>query len=164
MRRQMIVLALSMMTSALVLGAGVAFAQTIIGDAHDDRLVGTRQADSINGKGGNDSLYGKEGNDKLRGKEGNDTLRGGPGDDSLYGGPGNDRLHAGSGNDEVYGGAGNDVLYLKDGEVDEADCGPGNDTVASAESSPPFDEPTPLSEPNGNCEHRAQPMPEEEGA
>ncbi len=141
MRRQMIVLALSMMTSALVLGAaGVAFAQTIIGDAHDNRLVGTRQGDFINGK------------------EGNDSLRGGPGNDTLRGGPGNDRLHAGSGNDEVYGGAGNDILYLKDGEVDKADCGPGNDTVASAESSPPFDEPTPLSEPNGNCEHRAQPM------
>ena len=144
MRRLIIVL--GVMTTALMLGAGVAFAQTLIGDDGDNRLVGTSGADSINGKGGNDSL------------------RGGPGDDSLYGGPGNDRLHAGSGNDEVYGGAGNDVLYLKDGEVDEADCGPGNDTVASAESSPPFDEPTPLSEPNGNCEHRAQPMPEEEGA
>jgi Ca2+-binding RTX toxin-like protein len=116
----------------------------------------------------NNSGYGKERNDELRGKEGNDTLHGGPGNnilwggsgnDILYGGQNNDRLNPGPGNDEVCGGAGNDVLYLRDGEVDVGDCGPGNDTVVTYETSPPFDEPAPGTEPNGNCENIAQPIP-----
>jgi Ca2+-binding RTX toxin-like protein len=65
--RQLITV-LAVMTTALMLGAGVAFAQTIIGDAGDNRLVGTPQADFINGKEGDDTIYGKERNDELRGR------------------------------------------------------------------------------------------------
>jgi hypothetical protein len=54
--RQLITV-LAVMTTALMLGAGVAFAQTIIGDVGDNRLVGTPQADFINGKEGDDTLY-----------------------------------------------------------------------------------------------------------
>ncbi len=38
------------------------------------------------------------------------------------------------------------------------DCGPGNDTVVSAETSPPFDEPAPGTGPFGNCEKIATPI------
>ena len=132
--RQLVIL-LVVMATALMLGAGVAFAQTIVGDAGDNRLVGTSGADFISGKEGDDTLYGKERNDELRGKEGNDTL---------YAGQDNDQLRPGSGNDEVYGGAGNDVLYMRDGETDVGDCGPGTDTVVTYES---IDQPAPGSEP-----------------
>jgi Ca2+-binding RTX toxin-like protein len=162
MRRLIIVLAL--MSSALLLSAGVAFAQTIFGDAGDNRLVGTPQSDFISGKEGDDTLYGKERNDELRGKEGKDTLYGGPGPDILKGGPGNDILHAGEnndqlrpgpGNDEVYGGAGNDVLYMRDGEVDVGNCGPGKDTAVTFEE---IDQPAPGTEPFANCEKIATPI------
>jgi Ca2+-binding RTX toxin-like protein len=161
--RQLVIL-LAVMATALLLGAGVAFAQTIIGDAGDNRLVGTSGADFISGKEGDDTLYGKKKNDELRGKEGNDTLYGGPGDDILKGGPGNDILYAGqdndqlrpgSGNDEVYGGAGNDVLYMRDGETDVGDCGPGTDTAVTFES---IDQPAPGTEPYANCERIGTPI------
>jgi hypothetical protein len=68
------------------------------------------------------------------------------------------RWRARIGNDALYGGSGDDVLYLKVGEVDMGDCGPGTDTVVSAETSEPFDQPVPGSEPYGNCEKIAMPI------
>ena len=80
---------------------GSNFADTLSGDAGDNRLDGNE---------GDDTLYGKEGADKLYGSEGNDTLDGGDGDDKLYGGDGNDTLNGSSGDDWLYGGAGTDVI------------------------------------------------------
>ena len=47
-------------------------------------------------------------------------MRGGLGGDTLTGGPGRDRLS---------GGAGGDRLNSRDGEIDDLDCGSGNDEV-----------------------------------
>lgn len=164
-RKPLLSMGLAMLGALLF--ASAAFAQTLIGDEADNTLTGTPQADFISGKGGNDTLYGQQRNDDLRGKEGNDALYGGAGNDTLLGGPGNDVIYAGgnndrvsggTGNDEVYAGEGDDTIYLRDGEVDVGDCGPGNDTVVSAETSPPFDEPAPGTGPNGNCEKIAGPI------
>jgi Ca2+-binding RTX toxin-like protein len=161
-RKLLLLMGLSMLGALLF--ASVALAETLIGDEADNRLVGSNQADYIGGKGGNDTLYGQKRNDELRGNDGDDTLYGGAGNDFLLGGPGddviyaggaNDRVHGGTGNDEVYAGAGDDVIYLKDGEVDVGDCGPGTDTAVTFE---PIDQPAPGTEPYANCERIATPI------
>ena len=45
--------------------------------------------------------------------------------------PGNDRMWPGRGADRQSGGDGDDVLHAlaRDRQVDQIDCGPGNDTV-----------------------------------
>lgn len=68
----------------------------------DDVLVGTAQDDTINGRGGNDTIQGLAGAD---------VLTGGWGFDRIYGGPGPDRINA------------------RDGNWDQLDCGPGDDTA-----------------------------------
>jgi hypothetical protein len=64
-------------------------------------------------------------------------------------------LRGGTGNDEVYAGSGNDVLYMRDGEVDVGDCGPGTDTAVTFE---PIDQPAPGTEPYANCERIGTPI------
>jgi hypothetical protein len=64
-------------------------------------------------------------------------------------------LRPGSGNDEVYAGSGNDVLYMRDGEVDVGDCGPGTDTAVTFEE---IDQPAPGTEPFANCERIGTPI------
>lgn len=87
----------------------------------------------------------------------NDYMSGGRGDDKQYDGPGSDVIFANQGVDETFGGDGNDhlwalcrcdvtapgdpvgdtlhgengndTIHVRDGEVDNVDCGPGNDTV-----------------------------------
>jgi Ca2+-binding RTX toxin-like protein len=81
------------------------------------------------------------------GGAGNDTLTGGPAGDVLHGGLGDDVLTGGGGEDSFDGGAGNDTLEMRDGIVENGDCGPGDD-VAKVD---------PISGGHGdlpvNCEH-----------
>jgi Ca2+-binding RTX toxin-like protein len=131
---------------AFALGAGaVVAAKTIKGDKKGEVLKGTRHADRIYGRGGDDLIRGKKGRDRLFGNRGNDTLEGGKGrdrlragkgDDVLSGGPGKDRMRGGPGPDDFnmrdgvqQGSPGNDVIDARNGELDEIDCGAGQDTV-----------------------------------
>lgn len=94
---------------------------------------------------GNSTLLGNGGNDKLTTGDYSDTLDGGPGNDVINGGFGNDTLTGGPGQDTIQADAtsascgwysytckipfGNDVVNSRDGEVDNVDCGVGQDTA-----------------------------------
>jgi hypothetical protein len=65
----------------------------------------------------------------LRGGAADDVLMGTDGTQELEGGPGADRLDGGPGADVLRGGDGNDELESRDGEVDDADCGAGDDSA-----------------------------------
>ena len=109
------VLALTAMSLALLMAAGVAMAAAVSGTQGNDTLRGTRQADQIYGLNGNDTLYGFAGNDELYG---------GAGNDNLYGHPGNDEIYGGSGNDNLFGSTGSDFINSADrGVPDLVDCG-----------------------------------------
>jgi Ca2+-binding RTX toxin-like protein len=131
---------------AFSLGAGaVVAAKTIKGDRSGEVLKGTKKGDRIFGKGGDDLIKGKRGRDRLFGNKGDDTLfggkgrdrlRAGPGRDILLGGKGSDRMRAGPGSDQLnmrdgveQGSPGNDRINARNGELDEIDCGAGEDTV-----------------------------------
>jgi len=131
---------------AFALGAGaVVAAKTIKGTSSGEVLKGTKKRDRILGRGGDDLIKGRRGRDRLKGNKGNDTLLGGKGNDRLRGGPGEDVLSGGQGNDRIAGGPGrnqinmvdgveqgspgDDVINARNGELDEIDCGAGNDTV-----------------------------------
>ena len=131
---------------AFALGAGALVgAKTIKGTSSGDVIKGTKKRDRIFGRAGDDLIKGKKGRDRLFGNPGDDTLLGGKGRDRLRGGPGKDIIEGGPGNDRIAGGAGrnqlnmvdgveqgspgNDVINARNGELDEIDCGAGNDTV-----------------------------------
>jgi hypothetical protein len=92
---------------------------------------------------GNSTMVGNGGNDKLIAGDYADTLDGGMGNDILNGGFGNDTITGGPGQDTIQGDAtsatcgywsytckipfGNDVINARDGEVDNVDCGVGED-------------------------------------
>ncbi len=78
---------------------GSNFADTLRGDAANNRLEGGAGNDTLEGGAGNDSLLGGTGNDTLIDGWGNDTLDGGDGDDILEGGAGTDTLIGGNGSD-----------------------------------------------------------------
>jgi hypothetical protein len=122
-----------------------------------DRLFGGQGDDQLLGGDGRDRLLGGPGNDQSDGQGGADLLVGGPGDDNQQGGVGNDVIFANAGRDVTNGGAGNDRLFalaradvsgpddtagdavngdegndrifVRDGEQDVVDCGPGFDRV-----------------------------------
>jgi Ca2+-binding RTX toxin-like protein len=93
------------------------------------------------GNDGPSTLIGRGGNDQLVAHDFNDTVDGGAGDDQVEGGLGNDTVTGGPGQDTIYGDAtassctlysckipfGNDVINARDGEVDNIDCGIGQD-------------------------------------
>ncbi len=103
---------------------------TYTGSGNADYFDGDVGADTIHGGGGGDTLYGGSENDKVYGDAGNDTV---------YGDYGDDLVDGGSGTDSVYGDlascssfscpAGNDQLFTRDGELDQANCGAGADTL-----------------------------------
>ncbi|WP_426032207.1 calcium-binding protein [Cypionkella sp. TWP1-2-1b2] len=82
-------------------GTGNTLANTLTGNAGDNRL---------HGFSGGDRLFGGAGDDRLYGDTGNDTLSGGIGDDTLFGGANNDSVVGDSGADRLIGGAGQDVM------------------------------------------------------
>ncbi|MEQ6204940.1 calcium-binding protein [Sulfitobacter sp. HNIBRBA2951] len=70
--------------------AGSAFADTIYGDAGDNRLFGRQGADYLDGRSGDDYLNGGGGQDTLVGGAGDDVMRGGTSRDTFVFDGGND--------------------------------------------------------------------------
>ena len=106
-----------------VTGVALAHAVTVIkGTPKDDALTGTPGKDLVFARAGNDTVNAGADNDRVHGMRGNDTLNGEDG---------NDRMWPGRGTDRQMGGDGDDVLHAlaRDRQVDQIDCGPGNDTV-----------------------------------
>jgi Ca2+-binding RTX toxin-like protein len=136
---------------AFTLGAGAVVAakaikgKTIKGTPSGDVLKGTKRGERIYGRGGDDLIKGKKGRDRLFGNAGNDTIDGGKGKDKVRGGPGADVLAGGEGNDRIVGGdgrnelnmadgvqqgsPGDDLIDARNGQLDEIDCGAGDDVV-----------------------------------
>jgi len=108
------------------------------GTGQADKLVVNRQSQdsTMLGLGGDDELVTSEGNDTLDGGAGNDRLDAGFGDDHVVGGPGRDRIfgdHPGGDCGPLWCRYpyGNDVIEARDGEVDQIDCGAGEDRVVA---------------------------------
>lgn len=70
--------------------AGSAYADTIYGDAGDNRLFGREDADYLDGRTGDDYLNGGGGQDMLIGGAGDDVMRGGTSRDTFVFDGGND--------------------------------------------------------------------------
>jgi hypothetical protein len=118
MRRRATML-VAMVAMAMVVGSGVALADSISGGDGDNHLVGTAGKDTISGAGGNDDIYGRGDDDRLFGDAGNDDV---------FGGKGNDNLQSGLGKDDLSGQRGSDFVNAIDGQAnDTVDCGRGND-------------------------------------
>ena len=64
-------------------------------------ILGSSFADTLAGDAANNRIEGADGSDRLSGGAGNDTLIGGSGSDTLVGGAGADRLDGGTGRDRV---------------------------------------------------------------
>ncbi len=152
MRKTVLLLAATAL--AICLSTGVALAQqghgvtktcrtTCVGTSYPDTVMGTNAPNSIQGLGGNESptfgdyIPGHGGNDILYGNAGGDRIEGGDGNDTIYGNEDLDLLVGGPGNDRISGGTGGDLIRVRDGFVDQVDCGGGNDNVADRDS---FDE------------------------
>ncbi len=142
MRR--IILVLTTIALALIVGSGVAFAAVKFGAEGRDFIQGTDDPDVLYGRGGADGLLGRGGDDLLHGGNGDDYLFGGVGNDAMYGGAGDDFMGLGpdfqpdTGGDVLYGGSGNDELVAIEGSFihplphqsqDIVFCGPGTDAV-----------------------------------
>ncbi|MDQ3740789.1 MAG: hypothetical protein M3389_07575 [Actinomycetota bacterium] len=91
---------------------------------------------TIAGRGGDDVITGGRSEHRIDGGAGNDRIEGGWGHDTLTGGPGRDDIFGDStaGNCGGYGQSctvpfGNDTIDARDGEVDNVDCGVGEDTA-----------------------------------
>ena len=153
MRR--VILLLTVMAAALVLGSGLALAVNRVGTQGRDFLKGTAGADHLVGKGENDRIFSLAGNDTLIGGPGKDWVWGGGrrslhgdlpvhymssgGEKHLVGGSGNEVLYGGRGSDIISGNEGNDLLvgndfltdYLSGGKVGEYSH-PVKDTLSGA--------------------------------
>ena len=114
-------------------------AGTLIGsdgpDSFDLQPATDRGPMAAQGRGGNDTIVGDDDVEQLDGGPGDDYLEGGFADDTIVGGPGRDRVF---GDDTgatcwAYGSCtmpyGNDTIDVRDGELDQVDCGIGVDTV-----------------------------------
>jgi Ca2+-binding RTX toxin-like protein len=150
-----VVLLLSVMAVALVVGSGVALAAVKIGTDGHDVLKGTKGEDVIHGRGSWDVISGVGSDDVLYGDEGSDSIHGGSfdldeifdgrrmvpdGEDKIYGGDGKDCVWGGSEDDVLYGGAGNDFVgtycldFVMDTGNDVMYAGSGNDFVMAVEA------------------------------
>jgi Ca2+-binding RTX toxin-like protein len=109
-----------LLVGVIVLG-GVALAEDIRGTFKQDVLTGTSQMDRIYGLGAADTIAGRAGND---------DCYGGSGFDEVSCGNGNDRIDGGFGEDELFGGPGNDTILAADGQVDQVNCGLGDNDTA----------------------------------
>jgi Ca2+-binding RTX toxin-like protein len=113
--------------------------ELIEGTGANDSFTGSPGPDTFNAGNGADTISGGGGGDTLSGDSGNDQVFGDAGNDTVYGSFGDDRVDGGGGTDSVFGDSGscsafscpsgNDQLFIRDGELDQANCGPGADTV-----------------------------------
>jgi Ca2+-binding RTX toxin-like protein len=101
---------------------------TLIGDDRNNSLIAliSDSRVKIDGRGGRDQIEGGRSSDTLRGGPGNDDIVGNWGNDRIVGGPGRDTIR---GDNSEIGAFGNDLIDVRDGEVDQVDCGVGRDTV-----------------------------------
>ncbi len=104
--------------------------EELAGGAAADRLVGNSRPNRLSGGRGRDHLVGRGGADLLHGGQAGDRLAGGSGQDLLNGSGGGDRIHAGPGRDQVFAGPGPDRIVLRDGGLDEVECGSGRDRLS----------------------------------
>jgi len=113
---------------------------TVIGTDGDNSVeiyaAADREPSSIQGRGGADDLRSGSGRETIDGGAGDDRIEGGFNHDTLKGGPGRDLIYGDStsGNCGGYGQSctlpfGNDTIDARDGEADQVDCGPGQDTA-----------------------------------
>jgi Ca2+-binding RTX toxin-like protein len=135
MLRQMVLLFGGMLLVGVIVASGVALAADIRGTFGKDNLPGTNQ---------NDRIYGLGAADTLTGNGGNDDCYGGSGADTISCGAGNDRIDGGFGQDNMFGGDGNDTILAADGQVDQVDCGAGDNDTAYVDE---------LDDPVVNCEN-----------
>ena len=78
-----------------------------------ENVYATEMADSLTGNAADNRMFGYGGNDSLAGAAGNDVLLGGAGIDQIAGGDGDDELWGEQGADTLDGGAGDDdVRYF----------------------------------------------------
>ena len=75
--------------------------ETVLGTSFADSMTGNALDNRFDGGAGADTLNGGAGNDTLNGGADNDTLNGGDGDDLLVGGASNDTIEGGAGTDTV---------------------------------------------------------------
>jgi Ca2+-binding RTX toxin-like protein len=117
MRRRALLILATMALGVLLLGGGVALADTIDGTSGPDDLVGTDKEDVIHASGGQDYISGLAGPDVLYAGAGNDTV---------VGRDGNDRIYGNAGSDELFGNRNNDTIdSAGDQERDVVKCGQG---------------------------------------
>jgi Ca2+-binding RTX toxin-like protein len=122
MRRRALLIVATMGLGVLLLGGGVALADTIDGTSGPDDLLGTDQPDVIHGSGGADYVSGLEAADLLYAGAGNDTV---------VGRDGNDRIYGNAGSDTLFGNHSNDTINSAgDGVKDVVKCGLGKDDTA----------------------------------
>ncbi len=101
MRRRALLIMASLVLGVLLLGGGVALADTIDGTSGADDLVGTDKDDVIHASGGADYVSGLAGPDLLYAGAGNDTVVGREGNDHIYGNAGSDVLFGNQSNDTI---------------------------------------------------------------
>ena len=122
-RRALLVIAtMGLLGGVLLLGGGVALADTIDGTSGADDLIGTDKDDVIHGSGGKDYISGLGGPDVLYAGAGNDTVVGRDGNDRVYGNTGSDMLFGEEGNDTINsaGDRQSDVVKCGQGDADRA--------------------------------------------
>ena len=130
-------LACLVVTAAILVASGVAWAATFRGNDNPNTIEGTDEADTIYGEGGGDTLYGRGGSDEIRGGGGKDKVEGNADADRIYGGDDPDEIDGGDGIDYVEGNMGGDTINgegdgdtLRGGNgVDTIGGGPGDDTM-----------------------------------
>jgi hypothetical protein len=125
-----VVILLTAIALAVVVGSGVALAKTIhcnggscFGTNKPDSIFGTNRHDAIFAKRGGDFVSGRGGADNLNGEDGNDRILGGLGDDWIKGGRHADTVKGDLGNDRLTGGSGHNVIRAGDGMRDLIICG-----------------------------------------
>jgi Ca2+-binding RTX toxin-like protein len=145
MRR--LTLLLATMGMALLLCAGVAFADTF--DCIANRgCIGTNGPDTLNGSTGNDFMDAMQDDDELFGNEGHDFISGDAfaapnndtstdGNDLLKGGRGFDEMVGYGGADEFSGGANGDFIFAEESSENEGEDivkgGRGNDFILAVD-------------------------------
>ena len=110
----------------------------LAGGSGSDRLFGDGRGNTLLAGDGRDLLVGRGGDDTFDGvtsraagvmATGGDRILAGAGDDSVAAGAGPDLIDGGAGRDRVSGNAGDDRIELRDGGLDEAECGEGHDRI-----------------------------------
>jgi Ca2+-binding RTX toxin-like protein len=122
MRRRALLIVATMGLGVLLLGGGVALADTIDGTSGPDDLVGTDNDDVIRASGGADYVSGLAAPDVLYAGAGNDTVVGREGNDDIYGNTGSDELFGEEGNDTINsaGDRTKDIVKCGQGDADTA--------------------------------------------